>query len=406
MNIHWSIMLSLYVMPLSILWYTTYVLRSHISGFLGSYGSLAFLRICIGVIHQAQYTSSGTAPALFDGIFAQLYPTILCLELITPRVADNEYIFSRNNEVFSDSRITQPIYSIAAVLGMAIITIMWFPLPNISHIRFYAVISALLLCSGLYTHIAFRHSRKTIFHFDISGWIWARIGFLLMASSTFFEYLVFAFQLYTPYNYLYWFGLAHAPFIFALQTVNWSLITRKNRHIAAVQSLVLIDSLTNAYNRRAFNEHMKSLKREIYKKNQHFALIYIDIDKFKTINDSLNHITGDNVLRIFSQRIMRLLRKEDKLFRLGGDEFVTYISIRSEKPQHMLESVTKRIIAETCSRPYSFNGKKLHISCSMGVALYPSDKIPLDKLVESADNSMMVAKKQPSSSVVFHRNRK
>ena len=179
-------------------------------------------------------------------------------------------------------------------------------------------------------------------------------------------------------------------------TILESLEMRYERQKAeqTIRHQALYDDLTKLPNRRLFLER---LTRELSRSRRHDhtgAVLFLDLDHFKTINDSLGHGVGDELLRSVAARLRRRLRKEDTAARLGGDEFVLLIpelandiDIASGKVRRLANEVLKEF-----RQPFTVSGHELHVSASIGVAIFPiADEKPED-LLKKADVAMYSAK--------------
>ena len=179
-------------------------------------------------------------------------------------------------------------------------------------------------------------------------------------------------------------------------TILESLEMRYERQKAeqTIRHQALYDDLTKLPNRRLFLER---LTRELSRSRRHDhtgAVLFLDLDHFKTINDSLGHGVGDELLRSVAARLRRRLRKEDTAARLGGDEFVLLIpelandiNIASGKVRRLANEVLKEF-----REPFTVSGHELHVSASIGVAIFPiADEKPED-LLKKADVAMYSAK--------------
>ncbi len=159
------------------------------------------------------------------------------------------------------------------------------------------------------------------------------------------------------------------------------------------------DALTNLYNRREFEELLGKAIANSSRTNSSFALFVMDIDNFKTINDTLGHIHGDMFLREFSAHFSALTRKGDILSRIGGDEF-TLITSRLNSPS------AARIIAERILKglniPYPIQGKLLTTTVSMGISIYPTDGTTTEELLKHADIALYSAKKSGKNTYRFY----
>jgi diguanylate cyclase (GGDEF)-like protein len=155
--------------------------------------------------------------------------------------------------------------------------------------------------------------------------------------------------------------------------------------------LSMTDTLTGLFNRRKFKEQIQQ-----YCKNPEkpFLICYMDLDKFKEVNDTYGHDTGDLLLQACAKRLMKSLKPQDMLFRIGGDEFVAYI----EDPGTD-ESRRGRIrhIEETIRQPFIFPALELHIAVSIGYVLYPADAKNSEELLRFADEKMYEEKQRRKS---------
>ncbi|WP_419419829.1 diguanylate cyclase domain-containing protein [Legionella sp. D16C41] len=150
------------------------------------------------------------------------------------------------------------------------------------------------------------------------------------------------------------------------------------------------DNLTQLTNRKSFNEILKMALS--YAKNQHYllALMYLDIDHFKSINDTYGHAIGDELLKAFCARVKRSIRQDDVFARLGGDEFIILIEkMTSQQDATFIASKIIKII----SNPFKFNDLILSISTSIGIAFYQGEDISAHELIANADDALYQAKK-------------
>jgi diguanylate cyclase (GGDEF)-like protein len=150
------------------------------------------------------------------------------------------------------------------------------------------------------------------------------------------------------------------------------------------------DPLTNLYTRREFEHLLNRTVADHFKNQDKFAMFLIDVDNFKTINDSLGHVYGDSFLLKFSEQLSYLTRKDDILSRIGGDEFT--IILPSIKSPTMARILADRII-HNLNIPYDVGEKLLTGSASLGIAIYPDDGETSEELLKNADIAMYNAKK-------------
>ncbi|PHS57640.1 MAG: hypothetical protein COB17_05345 [Sulfurimonas sp.] len=149
------------------------------------------------------------------------------------------------------------------------------------------------------------------------------------------------------------------------------------------------DILTNLPNRALFQDRLSQAIKISTRHNDKFALLFIDLDKFKQINDSLGHDIGDKVLIEASQRLKNAIREEDTLARIGGDEFT--IIIRNIQDEKSASTVAKKIV-ETMREPIIINNQGLYISASVGISIFPDDAKFQHNLIKFADEAMYKAK--------------
>lgn len=151
------------------------------------------------------------------------------------------------------------------------------------------------------------------------------------------------------------------------------------------------DSLTDLPNRNMFHDR---LAQEISKSSRAelpLALLLIDLDQFKEVNDTLGHDVGDLLLQEAARRISSCVRESDTVARLGGDEFTIILSGLHDK--HKVDDIASKII-ERLSEEYHIRGEVIHISGSIGITLYPNDTTDIDNLIKNADQAMYAAKKK------------
>ena len=177
--------------------------------------------------------------------------------------------------------------------------------------------------------------------------------------------------------------------IFGVMTISRDITARIHLE-EDLRRQATIDQLTNLPNRRLFTE---SLADELNsaKKNAHsVALLFIDLDRFKEINDTLGHEIGDDLLIETSARLIECTSEFEKVYRLGGDEFVVLVS-KSE-----LNEVKRLALSliKSLSQPYILEGNESHVSASIGIAQFPQDALTSASLMSCADQAMYAAKQQ------------
>jgi len=161
------------------------------------------------------------------------------------------------------------------------------------------------------------------------------------------------------------------------------------------------DNLTNLANRILFEERVDQAISRAKRHHENFSLFFIDLNKFKQINDTLGHKVGDEVLKIIAKVMQQQIRKEDTLARIGGDEF----TLLMEKTKSTDEAYTlAKKILHAIQQPIPYNGTELSLSASIGISCYPEDAIQTNTLIKNADIAMYKAKKC-TNNIVFFKNK-
>lgn len=190
--------------------------------------------------------------------------------------------------------------------------------------------------------------------------------------------------------------LVYLGFLGAI-TFKLSCMERRHSHDLLAQSRK--DPLTGLPNRIAIDE---IITREIARNrrgNEHSAILYLDLDKFKDVNDNLGHATGDRLLELVALRIRTILREEDVLARLGGDEFLIMLPNSNAEKSSL---VAERLI-EVFGEPYRLSDQKLVVSTSIGICIFPDNGDDCSALLQNADAAMYEAKRQGRGRFMFYR---
>jgi len=187
---------------------------------------------------------------------------------------------------------------------------------------------------------------------------------------------------------------------------NWSVLRHRTaRMLYAVNAerkirhLAYHDALTGLPNRVLFIDRIDQAISRANRNSGRFALLFIDIDHFKVINDSMGHEAGDQMLNIVSRRLKALLRNTDTVARFGGDEFTVIVEALNEAESG--ESVAKNILA-SLDVPIEINDKQVHIGGSIGISLYPQDGENFGTLLKNADIAMYRAKELGRKTFQFY----
>jgi diguanylate cyclase (GGDEF)-like protein/PAS domain S-box-containing protein len=156
-----------------------------------------------------------------------------------------------------------------------------------------------------------------------------------------------------------------------------------------INQLAYYDTLTGLPNRRTFFDRLNQALSLASRENRLVGLLFLDLDNFKDINDTLGHEYGDRFLREVADRLGEVMRESDTLARIGGDEFVILLTALSSQ---VGAAIAARRILALISRPFTMEGKQLFSSASIGIALYPDDGHDQDSLFKCADTAMYHAK--------------
>jgi diguanylate cyclase (GGDEF)-like protein len=163
---------------------------------------------------------------------------------------------------------------------------------------------------------------------------------------------------------------------------------RKGRELALWHN-ANFDPLTNLPNRALLLDRIRQAINGAHRNGNGVALLFLDFDRFKQINDLLGHAAGDEALRVLSRRIEKSLRDEDTVGRLSGDEFVVVLP-NLNHDDHALKVARK--LLDVTSQPIDFNGQETFITCSIGIAIYPDHGKTAEILLKNSDAAMYAAK--------------
>lgn len=160
-----------------------------------------------------------------------------------------------------------------------------------------------------------------------------------------------------------------------------------------LRSKVITDPLTNLFNRRHLNILLEKQSQAIFNSNC-MGIAYLDLNKFKAINDSFGHVTGDLLLKEVSRRLTESLRSDDICFRLGGDEFLVLFNLTKHYDRTSEAKSMANKLNQLISTPVyvSTLGHEITIRASIGIGIYPDDSSSLSTLIELADKAMYRAK--------------
>lgn len=165
----------------------------------------------------------------------------------------------------------------------------------------------------------------------------------------------------------------------------------RHQRFERLQHLALYDALTGLPNRELFQDRVQRSLLRAKREQTHFALMYMDLDKFKEANDTYGHAAGDHLLKEAAGRITDCVRETDTVVRFGGDEFVVLLDT-VENRQNVLGVAEKIRLA--LSEPYKWQEHEIELSVSIGIALFPEQGEQITQLIAAADEAMYKAKKR------------
>jgi diguanylate cyclase (GGDEF)-like protein len=168
------------------------------------------------------------------------------------------------------------------------------------------------------------------------------------------------------------------------------------RTIEGHRTIGITDPLTGLYNRKKLFENLTYLIPSHKKSNKKLALLFIDLDGFKNINDTYGHDIGDKLLQLLSERLISSVRKQDFTYRIGGDEFVVLIQELSRLED--AESIAESILTK-CNKPYLLEKNNCHVTLSIGISLFPDHSEDPNELLKYADEGMYDSKRNGKSIV-------
>lgn len=171
-------------------------------------------------------------------------------------------------------------------------------------------------------------------------------------------------------------------------------VTAHDEALSQINHLIYIDPLTQLANRRLLSEHLQKAVASIARRKVYGALLLLDLDRFKPVNDEYGHDAGDEVLIEIARRMKLITRSEDVVARLGGDEFLIYIShldANREKASDIATRIANKLIS-LVSQPVRYQDKDLHVGASIGVRLLGSEELDPEAAIHDADIAMYRAK--------------
>ena len=175
-------------------------------------------------------------------------------------------------------------------------------------------------------------------------------------------------------------------------------ITERRQAEERIHQLAYYDALTGLPNRALYNDRLSLALAHAQRTREMLAVLFLDLDRFKDINDTLGHSIGDQLLKTVARRLADSLRKEDTVTRLGGDEFTMLLPGMTQTED--AAGIAQKIL-EAVKKPLTLGGHELNITASIGIAIYPADGEVAEALMKNADTAMYHAKEQGRNSYQF-----
>ncbi len=176
-------------------------------------------------------------------------------------------------------------------------------------------------------------------------------------------------------------------------------ITERKQNSALIEYQATHDDLTGLPNRALLKDRLHQAIHHATRTNSQLAVVFVDLDQFKDINDSMGHHVGDQLLMIIADRLSQCTRESDTVARPGGDEFVLLIS-----NLHGVDGLSHSLqrILETVAQPCNIDPREFIVTCSIGISLFPDDGNDIDTLLKHADNAMYKAKQAGKNNFQFY----
>ena len=176
-------------------------------------------------------------------------------------------------------------------------------------------------------------------------------------------------------------------------------VTEIREHAERFARLARQDALTGLPNRLALNERLPGMLEHAVENEESLAVLFVDVDRFKTINDTLGHRTGDVLLKDVAGRLQTVLNARATIFRPGGDEFV--VVVQGIKHKRSVASAAMDVLNAFCE-PFTINGRELFVTASVGTSIFPQNAETPDELIAFADSAMYRAKEAGRNNAKFY----
>jgi diguanylate cyclase (GGDEF)-like protein len=194
-------------------------------------------------------------------------------------------------------------------------------------------------------------------------------------------------------------ALSQQPMADGGRVIIFEDVTEREQAEARARFLATHDDLTGLPNRLVFGQAVSDAVKVARRYGQEFAVMFIDLDRFKIINDTLGHAAGDSLLTEVANRLKQCVRESDIVARVGGDEFI--ILLREVSDTRQVTTVARKILS-TVVNPLTIHGQECRVTASIGISLFPSDAQDEESLTTNADAAMYAAKEEGRNGFRFH----
>ncbi|WP_169818520.1 putative bifunctional diguanylate cyclase/phosphodiesterase [Domibacillus iocasae] len=236
--------------------------------------------------------------------------------------------------------------------------------------------------AGLYSQEHQKETNSTSPHYVKSNY-----SIFLYVSVIFLLLLI----IYKNYHHIDFLIIGFSLTVLLIIVRQLSIMKKNEKLMEEYKYLAYHDPLTSLYNRSKFNVDIQEVLNQAKSNGNMAALLVIDLDRFKGVNDTLGHYIGDELLKEFSQRIQTVLQERGIVYRIGGDEFL--ILLPQITDMSLILTVVESILKGS-SKPFSIKGNKLVITPSIGISIYPEQGEDAELLLKNADAAMYLAKEK------------
>lgn len=316
-----------------------------------------------------------------NGIFNTLIASIFTSYFLINKIMDNE---KTDNAVFFEEMISN--LAVGAVISSSIIISIINDIDNANTAfeNFRTIVILILL--------------YLLFSMTLSKIILNPI-FRLSKIATYLHKKVFYYRsIRWPNSKIYEINSLIKSFKYMNSTLNKNFQELKCEN-ERLEKLVYQDTLTGLPNRIKFKDKVNISLNQAREYKDKLAILFIDLDGFKRINDTLGHDVGDQLLKEFSERLLGCIGKEDVVFRFGGDEFTILLPTISD--EQYVKSVADSVI-KSMEKPCILNGQEFHITSSIGISIFPNDGETSEVLLKNSDIAMYRAKEQGKNNYQFY----